>query len=112
MRIFMGIYIEKKDFTEAIMDVMKASDYQNSLNTFFREHGADGYVFQPDCIASVIRLLNVALGTGDKEDLITRFCFDLDFGRRKKTGALTAEDGTDLSLSTPEELYDYLVCRN
>lgn len=103
------IIISKEDFIDAINDVMEVNDYQTGLNKYFREHDVDGYIFQPDCICTVIRLLHMAFGTLDDDEWISYFCFEMDFGRKWKPGTIAGRDGTDLRLSSAEELYDYLV---
>lgn len=101
--------IRKEDFVEVLCEVREVNDYQEGLNKYFNEHGADGYLFQPDCVCSVIKLLHLMFGEKDRGEWISHFCFELDFGRKWKPGGCLDDDGQEITLSTPEELYDYLI---
>ena len=99
--------LSKEVFINVIEDVKRKCDYQSELNDFFRNHGADGYIFQPDCSESVLLLLEHIFK--DKDGWISYYCFELDFGRNWKAGMITSKDGQDIPLSTPEDLYDLLL---
>lgn len=100
--------LNKEEFVSVMEDLKEANDYQQDLNAFFQKHDVDGYIFQPDCSCTVIRLLHILFGEQDENEWINYFCFDLDFGRKWKPGKVSAK-GNDIRLSTPEELYDHLV---
>lgn len=100
-----------EDFKFVILEVEKTLKYHESLNTFFRKNNVDGYIYQPDCITSTLRLLHLIFNEEDKEEWISYFCFDLDFGKKWKSGTITAKDGTDIKLENIEDLYN-LLCNN
>jgi len=50
--------ISKELFVEVLEDAKKSDDYQNWLNKQLKENGADGYIFQPTCVDSVVKLLH------------------------------------------------------
>lgn len=102
------IIISKEDFIAAMDDVMAASDYQSGLNQYFKDHDVDGFIFQPDCTCTVIRLLHSIFGESDHEEWISYFCFELDFGRKWKEGCITDNDGKEIRLSNAKELYEHL----
>ena len=104
----MNKIISKEDFIAIIEDIKGVNDYHNGLNNYFRKSGVDGYIFQPDCTASVIKLLHNIFGEADRDEWIDYFCFELDFGKKWKEGTITEKDGTDIKLETPEDLYNYL----
>ena len=99
--------LSKEVFINVIEDVKRKCDYQSELNDFFRNHGADGYIFQPDCSESVLLLLENIFD--DKDNWISYFCFELDFGRNWKEGMVTSKHDDDIPLSTPEDLYELLT---
>lgn len=101
--------LSKEEFIEIINDLKEVSDYHQGLNKFFRDHNVDGYIFQPDCSCSVIRLLHLIFGPADTEEWIEKYCFTLNYGRKWKTGMFMEEYGTDIRLSAPEELYSLLT---
>lgn len=101
----------KELFIEVIEDARKSDDYQNWLNRQLRENGVEGFIFQPSCVDSVIKLLHNWFGDADADDMISYFVFELDYGRKWKDGIVIGDDGIDINLSTPGKLYDYLISR-
>lgn len=100
--------LSKEDFVDAINDVETVFKYQEGLNNYFRKNNVEGYIFQPDCSSTVLRLLHLILGDSDKDKWIEYFCFELDFGKKWEPGMITEKDGTDIILKTPEDLYELL----
>ena len=100
--------ISKKDFIKAIEDVENVCRYHEGLNNYFRKNNVDGYIFQPDCTSTVLRLLHSIAGIKDKDEWIDYFCFELDFGKKWHEGMITNDDGTDIILKTAEDLYNLL----
>ena len=103
--------LSKETFVKAINAVRDAWDYQEGLNNFFGSHGADGYVFQPDCSDALVSVVEEAMGLEPDENHVTDvswFCYEMDFGRKFEMGDLTIQ-GKDVDVSDAEKLYDYLV---
>ena len=90
-------------------DVKKVCDYGVSLNNFLHKNGSEGYIYQPDCASTVLKLLHAIFEDEDKNGWICYYSFDLDFGRKWKAGMVTDENGKDIALSSAEELYDFLT---
>ncbi len=103
--------LSKEIFIKVIEDVKEKYDYQNELNTFYKSHGADGYIFQPDCAESVLLLLEY-LFNDDEDHMISYFCYELDFGRSWKPGDVEDPNGQEIKMETPEDLYNFLVSTN
>lgn len=104
----MNYCMSKNDFVSAIEDIKSVIKYQDGLNSYFRKNGVDGYIFQPDCVSTVLRLLHNIWGDADKDNWIDYFCLDLDCGRTWKPGTITDNNGADIKLETAEDLYNYL----
>lgn len=100
--------INKEDFVTTIEDIKLVNSYQDGLNNFFRKNNVDGYIFQPDCTATVLRLLHNIFGEADRDNWIEYFCFELDFGKKWKPDSVTKKDGTSIKLQTIEDLYEFL----
>ena len=100
--------LKKDEFVDAINDVESVFKYQEGLNNYFRKNNVEGYIFQPDCSSTALRLLHIIFGEADKDKWIEYFCFELNFGRKWESGMITEKDGTDIILKTPEDLYDLL----
>lgn len=41
-------------------------------------------------------------------DLVSYWCWELEYGKRYKDGCVTEKDGTIIDISTPEKLWKYL----
>ena len=89
-------------------DVESVYKYQEGLNNFFRKNNVEGYIFQPDCASTVLRLLHMIFGDKDKNEWIEHFCFELNFGKKWEPGIIRDDNGLDITLQTPEDLYDLL----
>lgn len=101
--------VSRKFFTEIIEEVQKSSDYQEGLNNFFNKNGVDGYIYQPDCICAVIKLLHYIFGESDADEWISYFCLELNFGRKYKDGLVLDKDGKNINLATIDDLYNLLT---
>lgn len=104
--------LNKEDFVKAIKDVESVYKYQEGLNNFFRKNNVEGYIFQPDCTVTVLRLLHMIFIENDKDAWIEYFCFELNFGKKWEPGIIRDENGLDIKLQTPEDLYDLLQQSN
>ena len=62
--------IGKELFVEVIEDAMKSDDYQNWLNQQLISKGAEGCLFQPTCVDSVIKLLHIIFAENGKKVLL------------------------------------------
>ena len=60
-----------------------------------------------DLEAVVVALLQYT--TRDKNDWIPYWLYELDYGVDYRPGKVTAEDGTNIPLATPDDLYDLLA---
>ncbi len=102
--------ISKEDFVKAIDAVRDNWDCEDEMNKVLVDHGNDGYVFLGGrCMDAVINLLHAIFGKADKDEWISYFCFDLDFGRDYHKGTIRDDDGSDIDLFTAEDLYDFLI---
>lgn len=45
----------------------------------------------------------------DDDHWIDYWAYELDFGRRYESGMIVDDNGTNISLETTEELYEFLV---
>lgn len=96
-------------FTEVIEEIKKTYDYQEGLNRYFEKNDVDGYLYQPDCICAIMKLLHYIFGEKDKNEWISYFCFELNFGRKYKEGSVLDENGKNIPLETVDDLYDILT---
>lgn len=99
--------LSKDDFVKQIKEMEKVYDFYDEFNSFFRNHNIDGYLFFPDSVDVSIYLLEVIFD--DKGHWISYWMNELNFGKKYETGMICDEDGRDIILKTPEDLYEFLV---
>lgn len=106
--------IKKELFVETINFIKERNDAINQINKAFSDEFEDS-VFYPYLKYDnrMIKLLAASFNYDDDimYDWISYYCFELDFGRKHKLGAVTKNrNGVEvpIPLGTPEELYDML----
>lgn len=57
----------------------------------------------------IVSALETEFELPEKNNTLQYFIYDLEFGKKYTSGCLTDEKGNDVSIATPEELYDTLV---
>ncbi len=102
--------LTKNEFIEIINELQKASTYQKEVELFFKKSGIVGFIYTPDCSDSVLRLLHILYAQQDKDNVISFFCNDLDYGKKYKEGIVNENFGIEIPLKNSEDLYHYL-CR-
>lgn len=100
------ILISKEDFVSYMNDIKAVNDYQKDLNDLFNKHNIEGYLFQPDCIDTAVKLLELVME--DSDGWISYYCWDLDFGRCYEDGMILDESGCNIKLKTIDDLYRIL----
>lgn len=101
--------ITKELFIETMENIKRTYEYQVGLNDYFSKNGADGYIYQPDCIDTTLKILHKIFEENDVDEWISYFCFELDFGRKYKEGLIKDEFGKNVTLATSEDLYMLLT---
>lgn len=101
--------ITKEYFNEIMSDIKNTYKYQEGLNDYFSKNGADGYIYQPDCVDTTMKLLHNIFKEKDADEWISYFCFELDFGRKYKDGLVKDEFGKIIPLATFDDLYTLLA---
>ena len=100
--------INKQDFVDAINSMMVIEDYQNDKNKLYKKYNADGFLIEPDNNEVILKLLKLQLPDELDYDIIEEFCLINNYGRGKNNGTCTDADGQKISITSPEELYDYI----
>lgn len=101
--------IDRHDFVGLINRIKKKSDFLDDLNMLFSKHEMEITVFASEDLDIAVKALHLALGDADKDEWISYYCWDLDFGRNWETGMVWDKDGNDIPLVTPDDLYDMLL---
>ena len=97
----------KELFCKTMNQIQEVYDYGDKLNHFFKENHVDGYLYEPTCISQTLSLLGFIFQ--DDNHWIDYWVYELDFGRRYEPGMIVDDNGTNISLETTEELYEFLV---
>ena len=103
------VMINKKDFVEVIADVRQVNQYYEEKNKLYEKNGIDGYLYEPECCATVIKLLHLIFGDLDADNEIATFCFTGNFGKKKKECLFIDDKKQEHKIEDAEALYDYLI---
>ena len=102
--------LTKEQFVDAINFIDKRSKAMEEINKIFTTEFEDSIFFPYfKYETKMVELLKIIMKDTDEYSWIDYFIYERDFGRDIKLGDVTEEDGTPIPISTPEELYDFLV---
>lgn len=104
----MNLTISKSDFIKTLNELMEAHDYQIGLNTYYKQFNCEGSLYQPDCTTTVLNLLHIIFEQSDKEEWISFFVHELDFGRKCISYCIKDRNGNCIQLRNSSDLYDLL----
>lgn len=104
--------MQKELFTKAINLMEELTRQSLLLDSFLRKEWEGGPVFpHGKSISMIEELLSSGFSNSSMAvEWISYYCWELDFGKSWAPGTIRdCETDTDISLSTPEELYEFLV---
>lgn len=101
------IPLTKEQFVKAINDLEDCQRRINNIQTVLEENCWDAIYCPPTVEETLIDVLSEAFN--DKDEDISYFIYELDFGKDWKPGTITTDNGEDIKMQTAEDLYDYLV---
>lgn len=112
----------KKETFVSIINAIKAQDEHDNRNgklisqltdPEFQQHGI---IFTTPMVHSVIEALEQEFSlttNGIYGSEVSYFIYDLNYGQNKMAvGCITRNDGSKVNLTTPEELYDWIIENN
>lgn len=94
--------IDKKTFQDAISALKNYSKKEAALYNM----GIDVSELVDELIDSYFQLLKYS--TNDETELITYFCYDLDFGENYTPGCITDANDKEVRVQDSEDLYNVL----
>lgn len=106
--------LTKKEFVKTINKIQETIDFEQKVNDLYWSNGYQSPE-SPDLYGTLIKTLDRMFCADTEADAknfisdIDYFCIELDFGRKYEPGCITYADGTEIDMSTPEKLYDYLM---
>ncbi len=95
--------IDKEVFKKVIN---KLKQYQDRETSIYRA-GIDLSEVNESLIESIFDLLEYS--TNDETELISYFCYEINFGEDWYEGCVVDEDGNDIRLQDIDDLYNVLV---
>lgn len=99
--------MSKESFCKVMDNYKSMFSFTDEMNELFDKYKADGNIYPPLCTSTVIDLLEFIFN--DKDQWISYWIFELDFGKDYEDGWVTQKDGAVIPLKTVEDLYDLLV---
>ncbi len=98
--------LSRKKFNKYMDAIRKSDGYVCELNSLSDKYGGEGYLFPPNCVDELVKLLEYVFD--DKGEWIEYFIYELDFGTEYHDGDVTEED-KNIPLATVDDLYDLLI---
>lgn len=101
--------MKKEVFVKIINGIKAQREHDREISTKLKDIfiDFDGWYDTDKVIAQIEDALKEEFN--DKNDWISYFIYDLDFGDSYSEGDVTEKDGTIIDISTVEKLYDFLV---
>lgn len=100
--------LTKELFIEVINSMQIIDDYQRDKNKLYKKYNADGYLIEPDNKVVILKLLRLLLPDDFYYSAIEEFCLTNNYGRGKNNGVYTDINGQRITISSSEELYNYI----
>jgi len=103
--------LTKKQFKKYLDFMVERCDQEKKINEVLSKEFVD-LVFYPYILyeEKMVELLRDAMGLSPENDIIEYYCWELDFGRASHAvDCITTDSERKWSLTTPEELWDYIV---
>ena len=100
--------LSKEKFIKAIKELEKFEKDIHAVHEAFKK-------LDPDFGGFYFSRANTLIGEilkdvmNDEYDNIDYFIYELDYGKKWHKGTITARNGKDIKMQTPEDLYNYLV---
>ena len=105
--------ITKQEFVDIIDKLKEVNDFVNETNDKARKLNdaiiSDFFNASSLSISHENIVVELLENMFNDKDILSWWLYDLDYGRKYKDGYITETDGTEIDLSTPEKLYDYLI---
>ena len=99
--------MSKESFCRVMDNYKSMWNFTDEMNELFDKYKCDGNIYPPVCTETVIDLLEFIFN--DKNQWISYWIFELDFGKDYEDGYVKDEHGEVIPLKTTEDLYDLLV---
>jgi len=101
--------INKEQFVKCINQLKKHDEMLDDVNKIFKKNNQDTVIFDTDLHTVIVDLLKNVFDDNSQYSNIEYFIYDLEYGKKYKSGMITDKDDKDILLSSAEELYDFLI---
>lgn len=99
--------MSRESFCKVMNNYRSMFNFTDEMNDLFDKYKMDGNIYPPMCTETVVDLLEFIFN--DKNQWISYWIFELDFGKDYEDGYVKDEHGEVIPLKTTEDLYDLLV---
>lgn len=103
----MNRLLSRNEFTKAINSYEDMWDFYDDINNVFQNHHRESNIFPSSELDTIISLLQFIFD--DKEQWISYWIYELDFGSKYQDGMIQDKDGNNIQLKTVDDLYDLLT---
>ncbi len=105
--------ITKNEFVEIMNKLKEVDDFVKEVNEKSRKLSdaiiSDFFNAQSLSISHESLVLELLQNIFNDKDFISWWIYETDYGRNKNMAKVWLEDNTEISLETPEQLYDFLI---
>lgn len=84
-------------------------DFEDRLNDLLDEYALDSFLFVPKCVDECIELMHIMFGDKDKDEWISYFIYEMEWGNRWTPGTIKDSDGSDIPLGSINDLWNLLT---
>ena len=99
--------LSKELFVKTINELKDFDEVSNKVSNYLKKYFLDFNITPLFFEELIVELLENSMN--DKYEWISYYIYELDYGKSFKMGYVTEEDGTEIDISTPEKLYDFLI---
>lgn len=103
----MSKILSRNEFRKAINSYKNMWDFYDDINHVFQKYHRDDSVLPSYELDTIISLLQFIFD--DKEQWISYWICELDFGSKYQDGMIQDKDGNNIQLKTVDDLYDLLT---
>lgn len=101
--------ITSEEFASYLSEIQKAMSYQRDLNKLYDKYQIGICDDNPDCVPSLIQLLNKVMHVSSQDRYIERFCYDTNFGKKQVDDIFYDINMKPIVIETADDLYHLLL---
>ena len=96
-----------ESFKKYLDSIKNLWDFEDEMNTVIRTHGGDDCSIWPSGWVDILSLMEFIFN--DKEEWISYWIYELDWGKEYEDGIIKDKNGLSIKLQTAKDLYNVLL---